>query len=154
MRFMIRDVLWLTITAALVTCWYKDRTSMAATMAKAASDLAAERTADKKTLAQELDKLAFMRKNTGGENAPQLLRVINEAHKKEVARLQKRIYELEGPGYGDKVEMTEVAGKDVEWWANRAKYFEGKFREAEQQRKKNVTHHPGPEQNSNRHQCS
>ena len=129
-RFTIRDVLWVTVAVALATCWYKDRQSMADTVAKAASDLAAGRAADKAKLQREMNRLAFMQKQA--ERGPQLLQGINDAHQKEVARPNKKIYQLEGPGYGDKVEPAEVAGRGIEWWADRANYFERKFREAEQ----------------------
>ena len=128
-RFTIRDVLWLTVAAALVTCWYKDRQVMAVTMAKGAADLATERAGDKAKLKRELERLAFMQKQLG--RGTQILRVIDEAHEREVAGLKKEIYELEGPGYADEVEPTEVAGMGIEWWADRARYFERKVREAE-----------------------
>ena len=107
---------------------------MADTVAKAASDLVAGRAADKAKLNQELGRLAFMQKKTKevADNASQMLQGINDPHQKEVARLNKKIYQLEGPGYGDKVEPAEVAGRGIEWWADRANYFERKFREAEQ----------------------
>jgi hypothetical protein len=138
MRFTIRDVLWLTVVAALATCWYKERQSMADTVAKAASDLVAGRAADKAKLNQEVRRLAFMQKKTKevADNASQMLQGINDAHQKEVARLNKKIYQLEGPGYGDKVEPAEVAGRGIEWWTDRADYFERKFREAEQNKAK------------------
>src|SRR5687768_4720651 len=133
-RFSIRDVLWLTVVVAMATCWYKDRQSMAATMAKAASDLAV----DKKKVKRELALANFIRAKSQQERdkASQMLPGINDAHSKEVARLNKKIYQLEGPGYGDKVEPVEVAGKSAEWWADRAKYFERKLREAEQSKTK------------------
>jgi len=58
LRFTIRDVLWLTVVAALATCWYKDRMSMATTMAKAA----AERTAEREKLSAQSKAIAVKRR--------------------------------------------------------------------------------------------
>jgi hypothetical protein len=42
LRFTIRDLLWLTVVMALAACWYKDRLSMATTMAAERAALAAK----------------------------------------------------------------------------------------------------------------
>lgn len=132
-RFTIRDILWLTVVVAVAVCWYKDRKWMVTSVAKATSDLVVQRADDKAKLKREMARLAFLDKKRQmvADNFSQLLKGINEAHEKEVVRLSKRIYQLEGPGYADKVEPTEVAGMGIEWWADRANYFERRFRGAE-----------------------
>ena len=113
-RFSIRDVLWLTLVAAVASCWYGDRMSMAKLQRKL-----------------RLTETSRQRSQKMADNASRMFDVINAAHNKEVTRLNERIYRLEGPGYGDKVEPTEVGGMGVAWWADRAEFFEMKLRESE-----------------------
>jgi len=86
------------------------------------------------TLQRELSLAEFAQKRSqeAGENATRMLKIVNDSHQKQVAALQTKIHQLEGPGYADNVEPAEVAGKGIEWWAGRARYFEQKLREAEQ----------------------
>ena len=69
---------------------------------------------------------AQKRSQEAGENATRMLKIVNESHQKQVTALQTKIHQLEGPGYADKVEPAEGAGKGGEWWADRARYFEQK----------------------------
>lgn len=138
MRFTIRDLLWLTVVAAVAICWYRDRMLMAKTIEQTRADIAAEKAAeravDKAKLQRELSLTEFVRNRSqeAFENVTRMLSTANDAHRKEVARLNERIYRLEGPGYADQVEPTEVAGMGIEWWADRAKFFERKYREAKE----------------------
>lgn len=82
---------------------------------------------------------AQKRSQEAGENATRMLKIVNESYQKQVAALQTQIHQLEGPGYADKVEPAEVAGKGVAWWADRARYFEQKLREAERKNAQRIS---------------
>jgi hypothetical protein len=86
-RFSIRDLLWLTVVAALATCWYRDRLDMKRFTAAMAADRAAE-TADVKKLVQGFTQPSMMTSELLDENR-ELRKSLQESRKSLQERLDE-----------------------------------------------------------------
>jgi len=101
-HFSIRDLLWLTVVAAVAVGWFQEQTTLARRMA----DMTQRWDAKEKELRQHLAMLQQKEKivDTTLEAYRQMNKLQDERHAREVARLNAQLDQFMRPGYSFEAE--------------------------------------------------